>query len=228
MKDLIPLNEAEGKVKVVRIEGGKEVEKKLKDLNIDVGEIIDVERVTHEHYGPLTLKVGDRDVVIPRGISEKIDVEGGKTLLEIEKGIARIESLEKLRNDLKDGLSKIGIVEGKEVEVVGHGWERTFKFEIDGDEYELGPGEVAKILIEKEGLMQAYFLNEGEESVVKDIIGGKKISEKLGDIKGKKIKLISVERREEGKEEIGINVSVKGKLVTIGRGLAEKIWVKKV
>jgi len=49
--------------------------------------------------------------------------------------------------------------------------------------------------------MQAYFLNEGEESVVKDIIGGKKISEKLGDIKWKKIKLISVERREEGKEE---------------------------
>jgi len=110
MKDLIPLNEAEGKVKVVRIEGGKEVEKKLKYLNIDVGEIIDVERVTHEHYCPLTLKVGDRDIVISRGISEKIDVEDKKTLLEIERGKTKIESLEKLGNALKDGLSKIEIV----------------------------------------------------------------------------------------------------------------------
>ena len=56
MKELMPLSEAEGKVKIVRIEG-EEVEKNLKDLNIDVGEIIDVERVTHEHYDPLTLKV---------------------------------------------------------------------------------------------------------------------------------------------------------------------------
>jgi len=229
MKDLIPLSEAEGKVKVVRIEGGEDVKKKLKDLNIDVGEIIEVERVTHEHYGPLILKVDDRDVVIPRGIAEKIDVEGGKTLLEVEKGKVKIESLEKLGKDLKEGLYKIGVVEGKEVEAVGHTAERTFKFEIDGNEYELGPGEAAKILIEKEGsLMQASFLNEDEEGIVEDIIGGKKISQELGDIKEKKIKLISVEGREEGKEEIGINVNVKGKLVTIGRGLAEKVWVKKI
>lgn len=71
----------------MRIEGGEEVEKKLKELNIDVGEIVEVERATHEHYGPLILKVDGRDVAISRGIAaEKINVEGGKVLLEVEGG----------------------------------------------------------------------------------------------------------------------------------------------
>ncbi len=228
MKELIPLSEAQGKVKIVRIEGGEEVEKKLKELGIDVGEVVEIERAIHEHYGHLILKVDGRDVAIPRGIAEKIDVEEGKSLLEIEGGKVNIESLERLGKDLKEGLSKVGIVEGKEVEVVGHTTERTLKLGVDGEEYELGPGETAKILVEKEGnLMQAIFLKEGDECVVNDIIGGKRVSERLGDIRGKKIKLVSVERREEGKEGVGINVNVGGKLITIGRGLAEKVWVKR-
>jgi len=229
MKDLMPLSEARGKVKIVRIEGGEEVEKKLKELGIDVGEVVEIERAIHEHYGPLILKVNGRDVAIPRGIAERIDVEGGKSLLEIEGGKVKIERLEKLGKDLKEELSKVGIVEGKEVEVVGHTTERTLKLEVDGEEYELGPGKTSKILVEKEGnLVQAIFLNEGEEGVVNDIIGGRRVSERLGDLKGKKIKLVSVERREEYREEVGINLNVREKLVTIGRGLAEKVWVKKV
>ena len=226
--ELIPLNKARGYVKVAKIDGGVEVKNELKKLFIEVGSTIEfLERgMSHKDFGPLIVRV-DREILIPRGIADKIFVEGGKKLLDIEKGKVKIRSLEELNEDMRNGLSKIGITKGKDVEVVGHDSEKTFRFEIDSEKYELGDGETAKILVKSdEGLMQANFIKEG---IVEEIIGGTELINRFGDIKGKEIKLISIEEKR-AHEELGqfVTIKMRDKEIVIGRGLAEKVWVRRL
>ena len=71
----------------------------------------------------------------------------------------KITSLEELNEEIKNGLSRIGIVEGEEIEVKGHDIEKTYIFNIDDESYTLGGGEAAKILVRTDkGLIQANFL----------------------------------------------------------------------
>ncbi|MBP1912938.1 FeoA family protein [Thermococcus stetteri] len=91
----IPLTEARGKVKVVRIDGGDEVLEELREYSIGVGttvEVVGMERL-HKHSGPLVLEVDGREVLIPRGIAERISASG-KRLLDVEEGKVVIEGLE--------------------------------------------------------------------------------------------------------------------------------------
>jgi len=224
--ELIQLNKARGYVKVVKIDGGAEVKSELKKLSIEIGNVIEVlERgVSYKDFGPLIVRA-EREVLIPRGIADKIFVEGGKRLLDVEKGKIRITSLEDLNEDIINGLSKIGIVRGREVEVIGHDTEKTFRFEIGNEDYVLGDGEAAKILVRSnEGLIQANFIKEG---VVEDIIGGTELLDRFGEIRGKKIKLISIEGGR-AHEELGqfVTIKTRDREIVIGRGLAEKVWVK--
>ena len=227
--ELIQLTNARGYVKIAKIDGGAEVKNELKSMGIEIGKTIEVlERgVSHKHFGPLIVRIDEKDILIPRGIAEKIFVDG-KKLLDIERGKVKIRSLEELNEEMKNELSKIGIMEGREIEVKGHDREKTYKFKIDNEEYTLGDGEAAKILVRShDELIQANFLKN--EGIIEEIIGGTELQDRLGDIRGKKIKIISVEEKR-AHEDLGQFVTLKmgDKEIVLGRGLAEKVWVKKV
>ncbi|MBP1912937.1 Fe2+ transport system protein FeoA [Thermococcus stetteri] len=108
----------------------------------------------------------------------------------------------------------------------GHDAEKTFRFRIDGREVILGDGEAAKILMRSgEGLIQANFLKG--KGIMEKVIGGRGVKERLGDVEGKGIKLVSVEERKAHEERGGfVIVRVNGREVVLGRGLAEKVWVR--
>ena len=226
--NLVSLIKAIGTVKIARIDGGMEVKNKLKNMSIRIGDVIEVHKrgITHPHFGPLIVRT-EKDVLIPRGIADKIFVNG-KRLLNIEKGKVKITSLKELSGEMRNSLSKIGIEEGKEIEVKGHDVEKTYKFKIDNDSYTLGDGETAKILVKSgEKLIQANFLKN--EGIIEEIIAGTEVYDRLGDITGKKIKIISVEEKK-AHADLGqfVILKVGDKEISLGRGLAEKIWVKKV
>ncbi len=225
--ELIQLTNARGYVKVAKIDGGSQVKNELKSMDIEIRKTIEVldRGVSHKHLGPLIVK-SERSVLIPRGIADKIFVDR-KKLLNVERGKVKITSMEELNEDMIEGLSKIGIEVGKEIEVRGHDTEKTYKFEIDNEEYTLGDGEAAKILVKTGGgIIQANFIDEG---IIERIIGGTEFYDKLGDISGKKIKMIKEEEKR-AHEGLGQFVALKigDKEATLGRGLAEKVWVKKV
>ena len=225
--DLMPLIKARGYVQIARIDGGMEVKNELKKLSIEIGDIVEVlERgITHSHFGPLIVKI-EKDILIPRGIAEKIIIDG-KKLLDVEKGEGEITSLEELNEKMREVLSKIGIEEGKKVEVRGHDIEKTYIFNIDDESYTLGGGEAAKILVRtEEGLIQANFLKG--EGTIEDIIGGSEVYGRLGEIIGKKIKIVVVEEKK-AHEDLShfVTLRIGEKEVVLGRGLAEKVWIKK-
>ncbi len=77
--------------------------------------------------------------------------------------------------------------------------------------------------------MQANFL-EGE-GIVKKIMDGTELFERMGEqgILGAKIERVSLEEKKSHKDTGHfITLEVKGESVLLGKGLAEKIWVRKV
>ena len=224
--ELIPLIDAQGRVRVVRIDGGAEVLDELKEYSIEVGTTLEVvgRGALHEHSGPLIVEVDGREVLIPRGIAERITA-GGKRLLDVEEGRVAIEWVE-MEDEVAEGLEGLGITEGKEVSVKGHDMEKTFRFRVDGKELTLGDGEAAKILVRSWGEpIQANFLKG--RGIVEKVIGGTGVRERLGNVEGRAIELVSVEEKK-AHEEMGgfVIVRVGDREVVLGRGIAEKIWVK--
>ena len=99
--------EPETKVVVKKIEGGSEVRAYLSDLGIveDVELTLLAEEPVHAHVGPLSVRIGTRQVILSQGWADKIFVEKeGATLpfLRLEKGdrgiIKSIEVERTLRN----------------------------------------------------------------------------------------------------------------------------------
>ncbi len=219
-------------VEIARVDGGVRIMGELREQGLSPGLRMAVrkKKVSHVHSGPLILEVGEKEILVPRGIAEKIWVGAGR-LLDMEgceKGV--ITSLKDLNEEMEEGFREMGLIEGVDVHIKGHDTEKTYTFEIGGSNFVLGDGESAKILVSQEGkTMQSNFL-EGE-GVVKKIMGGTELLERMGeqDILGAKIKRLSMEE-EKSHKETGhfITLEVKGEPVLLGKGLAEKIWVRKV
>lgn len=95
----------------------------------------------------------------------------------------------------------------------------------------MGEGQASKVLVEREGKnIQINYLVEGEKAKVSKVIGGTSLKgkfEQMGVAEGKEITLV--------RKEIPAPVPKRGtyvlakigeQLVTIGHGLAEKVWVE--
>jgi Fe2+ transport system protein FeoA len=60
-------------VRIVSIEGGQGIRKRLADLGLNLGEVISV--IQTNHHGPMILAVKESRLAIGRGIAHKIMVE---------------------------------------------------------------------------------------------------------------------------------------------------------
>ena len=232
------LNEVEPEVKVVvkQIGGGSEVKDNLKELGISEGTELTVVATepVHVHAGPIALKgAAGAEAVVARGWADKVYVEkGGETLplLRLEAGEkGTVKTLEGGKT-FEDNFAELGIEKGIEVEFLRHLPDDTLTFKIDDSEVSMGEGQASKVLVERDGKnIQINYLAEGEKAKISKIIGGTSLKDKfeqLGMVEGKEITLVKKETPAP-RPKMGTYVLAKigEQLVTIGRGLAEKVQV---
>jgi len=153
---------------------------------------------------------------------EKIEAENGSQIELNRVLLISDENVHKAGNPYVEGAKVIGRVVGQEK------GKKIIVFEIDGSEIKLGEGQASKILVEYENeTIQVNSLKEGESGKISKIFSGTKFTEKLkGAMQGKTITLV--------KRETSAPVPIRGnyvvakigkQLITIGKGLAEKIQV---
>ena len=228
--------EPQTRVTVKDISGGLEVLKYLKELGIEKGTRLTViaTKAIDLHFGPISLKTDQGKVIISQGWADKIYLKKEGEILPLlrleakEKGI--IKTIEGGKT-VRDWLSLLGIKASGEVEFHKHISDDTLVFKIEDKEIKMGEGEASKILVEERGkLVQANYLEQGESRrIVKafrgieflDKIVGKEIRE------GQEITLIN--RRKNfyipTKQGSYIVAKIGEQLITIGHGVAEKIYV---
>ncbi|MEA1995641.1 MAG: FeoA family protein [Campylobacterota bacterium] len=225
--------EPETKVTVEKIEAGSEAKNYLKDLGIEEGAGLTVVATEPSRVktGPISVKIGGNDAVLGLGWADKIYIEKDTSILpilELEKGEKGIINRVECGKFLKDWFSQIGIEEKKEVEFLGHLPDDTLVFDIDDNEIKLGEGQASKFLVEYENeTIQVNSLKEGNSGKISRIFSGTKFTEKLKNImEGKTITLVRRETSAPAPVKGNYVVAKIGKqLITIGKGLAEKIQV---
>jgi len=228
--------EPEVKVAVKKIEGGLEVKGHLEELGISEGTELTVVATepVHVHVGPISLKAAGREAVVARGWADKVYVEKeGKTLplLRLEAGDKGTVKTIEGGKVFEDNFAELGIEKGKEIEFLRHLPDDTLVLKIDDREIRMGEGQASKVLVEKEGqFIQINYLRESEKAKISKVIGGTSLKEKfeqMGVVEGKVITLV--------RKEIPAPVPKRGsyvlakigeQLMTIGHGLAEKVWVE--
>ena len=229
--------EPETTVTVKKIEGGSDVKKSLKDLGVVEGvelTVISTEPI-HVHSGAISLVLSGRGVIVSRGWGDKIIVEkDGRSLplLQLEKGEDGIVKSIKGGKELKKFISDdLGIKPGEKTEFSRHLEDVTLVLKIGDSEVRMGEGQASKVLVEKDGeLVQINYLMTGEKAKIAKILGGMSLIKKFDEMGLKEGGDITMIKREEGapsqKRGNYVTAKIGGELITIGRGLAEKISVE--
>ena len=232
------LSEVEPEVKVVvkRIDGGLEVKRNLEELGISEGTELTVVATepVHVHVGPISLKAAGREAVVARGWADKVYVEKeGEMvpLLRLEAGDRGIVKTIEGGKVFEDNFALLGIEKGKEIEFLHHLPDDTLVLKIDDREISMGEGQASKLLVERGGKdIQINYLGEGEHAKISKVLGGTALKEKFeqhGIKEGKEITLVRKETPAPSpKRGTYVLAKIGEQLVTIGRGLAEKVWVE--
>jgi Fe2+ transport system protein FeoA len=228
--------EAEERVSVKKIEGGKEVIDHLEDLGIRKGVDLKIlaQTPTHEHRGAIRLLAAEKEVIIGQGVAEKIymEKEGAMvSLLEMEKGDKGVVKALKGGKEFTSWVTDLGINLGVEIDFLAHASDHTLVFETGGKTVKVGEGLASRAIAEYGGKTgQINYMKEGESGKVKRITNEFSAREKLGDLgikEGADITLSTIEtvsptpiKGRYTKARIGDEV------ITIGHGVAEKVWVE--
>jgi len=228
--------EPEVKVSVKRIDGGLEVKRNLEELGISEGTELTVVATepVHVHAGPISLRVAGKETVVARGWADKVYVErGGATvpLLRLEAGEKGTVGTIEGGKVFEDFFALLGIEKGKEIEFLRHLPDDTLVLKIDDHEISMGEGQASKLMAERGGKnIQVNYLGENEKAKISKIIGGTSLKEKfeqMGVMEGKEITLVRKETPAPSpKRGTYVLAKLGEQLVTIGRGLAEKVWVE--
>ena len=232
LKDVEP----ETTVVVKEITGGMDVKEQLEELGVKEGTELDVVATepVHVHWGPISLAMGDQEMIIARGWADKIYVEKeGSTLplLRLEEGDGGILRSIEGGKDFEGFLSGYGIVKGSELTFLRHIPDRTMVFAVEGAEMRMGEGQASKVFVIADGKsVQINYLKEGEKAAVDRIVGGTHIKEKFEDLGLSEGAEITLLRRETPaptpRRGTYILAKMGEQLITIGHGLAEKVLVE--
>ena len=228
--------EPEVKVSVKRIDGGLEVKRNLEELGISEGTELTVVATepVHVHAGPISLRVAGKETVVARGWADKVYVErGGEMvpLLRLEAGEKGTVSTIEGGKVFEDFFALLGIEKGKEIEFLHHLPDDTLVLKIDDHEISMGEGQASKLMVERGGKnIQVNYIGENEKAKISKVLGGASLKEKfeqMGVVEGKEITLVRKETPAPSpKRGTYVLAKLGEQLVTIGRGLAEKVWVE--
>ena len=170
-------------------------------------------------------------------------------LLRLEAGEkGTVKSIEGGKG-FEEWFSELGVEKGGEVEFLQHLVDDTLVVTTDGEgeggegeggerdrgqEVKMGEGQASKVLVEREGqegqTVQMNFLGEGEKARVSKVLGGSSLEQKFkqnGIEEGNEVRLLRKEASAPTpKRGSYVLAKISGQLVTVGRGLAEKVWVE--
>ena len=170
-------------------------------------------------------------------------------LLRLEAGEkGTVKSIEGGKG-FEEWFSELGVEKGGEVEFLQHLADDTLVVTTDGEgeggegeggegdrgqEVKMGEGQASKVLVEREGqegqTVQMNFLAEGEKARVSKVLGGSSLEQKFkqnGIEEGNEVRLLRKEASAPTpKRGSYVLAKIRGQLVTVGRGLAEKVWVE--
>ena len=236
MKSLTQV-EPETKVVIKKIEGGSEVKAYLGDLGIteEVELTLLASEAVHAHTGPISLKVADKEVIVSQGWADKIFVEKEGAvlpLLRLEKGDRGVVKSIEGGKDFSDWVSELGINEGDEVEFLTHIPDEILILKVGDKVIKMGPGRLSRVWVEDEGkAIQINYLEQGKKAKVSKVVGGthhKQEMEETGIKEGVEVILVGKETSEAPPRRRGDYILVKlgEQMITIGHGMAEKIWVE--
>ncbi len=231
LKDVEP----ETMVVVKEITGGLDVKEHLEELGVKEGVQLNVVATepVHVHWGPISLAVGDQEIVIARGWADKIYLEKEGSMLPLlrqeegDKGtVISIEG----GKDFEGFLFEYGITKGSELTFLHHVPDRTMVFSIEDGEMRMGEGQASKVFVTREGKsIQINYLEEAKKAAVEKIVGGIHIKEKFEQLGLKEGAGITLLRKETPaptpKRGTYILAKMGEQLITIGHGLAEKVLV---
>ena len=208
----------------------------LEDLGIGEGTELNVLAQTpvHEHRRAISLKAADREVLLGQGMSEKIymDKEGViLSLLEMEKGEKGIVKSLRGGKDFKSWVAGLGIDDGVELEFLGHAPDHTLVFETEGKTVKMGEGLASRILVEYEGkTSQVNYMKGGEKAKITKITNELSARQKLEEMGVKEGAEITLTAKESVSPHPArgryTRVEVGDEVVTIGHGMAQKVWVE--
>jgi len=228
--------EPEVKVGIKKIDGGLEVKGYLEELGISEGTELTVVATepVHMHVGPISLKSAGGEAVVARGWADKVYVDKeGETLplLRLETGEKGTVKTIEGGKVFEDWLSGLGVEKGKVIEFLRHLPDDTLVFKIDDREVSMGEGQASKVMVEREGKnIQINYLAEGEHAKISKVLGGTSLKgkfEQMGVAEGKEITLVRKEMPAPvPKRGTYVLAKIGEQLVTIGHGLAEKVWVE--
>ena len=183
--DLLKDIEPETLVTVKKIEGGTEIKEHLEHLGIAEGVKLTVlaTEPVHVHWGPISVKVADKEVIVAHGWADRIYVEKeGEILpfLRLEEGDKGVVKTIEEGKEVEKLLAEFGVKEGAELTLLHHVPDRTIVFKIDDEEIKMGEGQASKVLVEHEGkTLQINYLKEGTKAKISKIIGGTRLKEKF-------------------------------------------------
>jgi len=154
--------------------------------------------------GLVDMNPGDRGVIS--------DIQGGQRIVEILKGYFGIES-------------------GKVIEMMGQKPDRDFLVEIGGRRSSICEGDASKILVGKRKKVQLNYLKAGEEAPVVAIAAGlraRSMLKEFGIEEGQTIQVVQITQGGYREPETPLLIRAGDQEVSIGYGMAEKIWVEEV
>ena len=148
----------------------------------------------------------------PHGRAVVSAIQGGKRIVEILK-------------------KNFGIETGKIIELVGRKPDRDFLVEVEGRQSSICEGDASKILVRKGKTIQLNYLKEGDEAPIVVIAAGLQARSMLHDNgieEGRVIRLVQAAQSDFKEPELPLVLRTDDQKVSIGYGMAEKIWVEEV
>lgn len=185
--------------------------------------------------GCVEIKIGQRRVTLGLGVATKLRIEqDGRSfgLMDMSPGdrgtVSAIQGGQRIAEILE---RDFGIVSGTVIQMVGQKPDRDFLVEVRGKRSSVCEGEVSKILVRKRKRIQLNYLKAGEEAQIVAIAAGLRARSMLNEFgieEGHVIRLIRITQSDFREPEAPIQIRAGDKELSIGHGMAEKIWVEEV
>lgn len=219
--------------RISRIDGPS-LRERMKKIGIREGMFVERLGLTSPP-GCVEIKIGRRKITLGLGVTMKLRLnQGGKTLglLEMKAHSRGVVSVIQGGKRIVEILKKnFGIETGKVIELVGWKPDREFLVEVEGRQASICEGDASKILVRKGKTIQLNYLKEGDKAPIVVIAAGLQARSMLHDYgieEGRVIRLVQAAQSNFKEPELPLVLKTDDQKVSIGFGMAEKIWVEEM
>jgi len=185
--------------------------------------------------GCVEIKIDRRKVTLGLGVALKVKVDQHSRsvgLMDMSPGdrgtISAIQGGQRITEILQ---RNFGITTGTAIQMVGQKPDRDFLVEVRGKRASLCEGDASKIVVKKSRKTQLNYLKAGDAARIVAIAAGLRASSMLKEFgieEGRTIRLVQITESDFREPEAPILIRVDDQELSLGYGMAEKIWVEEV